>query len=247
MLNNVPDHLNAAVIQEYGEIVSFYRFGKWRSSELHGGRFAEVCYTIVEGLDGGKFAGTVQKPPSFRDACGRLRNSTVLSKSIRFLVLPILEMLIEVRNVRDVAHVSSILDPSEADAYFIFTQASYALTELVRVCNSSDALAAQRLIRKLVNFPTPYVYDDNGYKRVLHSGLKLDEEILILLHSTSGEPISVKNLSEWTGQKNTTYIRKRLKELDGERFLRFNTSADTASILPPGVTRADGTLNSLVT
>ena len=98
---------------------------------------------------------------------------------------------------------------------------------------------AQTLVNRLAEYPSPLIFVDGDYRRVLKAKLKLRPEILLLLGSVSDRLATTVQLSDWTGQANRTYIRKVLAEMDGERLVRFNTKADSAQLLPPGQVAAD--------
>lgn len=234
---SLPPTLEKQLLDEFGEIVRNYREHRWRASELSGGRFCEVAYTIVAGTASGTYASTATKPSDFRGSCRVLESNVALGKGVRFLVLPLLTVLFEVRNNRDVGHVGGEVDSNAIDAFAVVTQASWILAELIRHLTSRSIQDAQVIVDKLSEYPSALIWTDGDYRRVLSKSLELRNELLVLLASNTNRSATVGELSAWTGQPNKTYIRKVLSKLDDERLVRFHE--DVAKLSPTGQRAAD--------
>jgi len=48
-LSVIPSGLRDPLLKEYGTIVQNFLEQRWLPSELHGGRFSETVYTILDG------------------------------------------------------------------------------------------------------------------------------------------------------------------------------------------------------
>ncbi|MES0045949.1 MULTISPECIES: hypothetical protein [unclassified Mesorhizobium] len=238
IFSSLPATLEKQLVEEFSDIVRNYREHRWRASELSGGRFCEVAYTIVAGsVSGGTFPSVANKPANFRASCRALESNASLGKGVRFLVLPLLTVLYEVRNNRDVGHVGGDVDSNSIDAFAVVTQASWVMAELIRHLTSRSIHDAQDIVDRLSEYPSPLIWTDGSYRRVLKTGLSLQHEILALLASVEGRQATVSELSEWAGQPNKTYIRKVLSKLDDDRLIRFKD--DSGRLSPLGQLAAD--------
>ena len=56
LLGQLPGGLRSELVAAYGEVVKNYRERRWEPSELNGGKFCEVVYTILRGHIEGQFA-----------------------------------------------------------------------------------------------------------------------------------------------------------------------------------------------
>ncbi|MBI4922085.1 MAG: hypothetical protein HY834_10070 [Devosia nanyangense] len=235
----LPPSLETALVDEFRDLQRNYREHRWRASELAGGRFCEVVYSILKGDVDGAYPAAPYKPSDFRGSCRQLENQPALGTGLRFLVLPLLTVLYEVRNNRGVGHVGGDVDSNAVDAFAVVAQSSWILAELVRNYNSVPLREAQKLVDRLAEYPSPLIFVEGGYRRVLKIGLSLRDELVLLVASTEARESSVDDLSSWTGQPNKTYIRKVLGQLDEARLLRFSRAEDLAQLLPTGQKIAD--------
>jgi hypothetical protein len=60
------------LLAEFSQIVSNFMERRWTSTELSGGRFCEIVYTILDGHARGSYSASPIKPANFVDACRRL-------------------------------------------------------------------------------------------------------------------------------------------------------------------------------
>ncbi|MGL5441240.1 MAG: hypothetical protein ACRDDJ_02060, partial [[Mycobacterium] stephanolepidis] len=68
-LANLPQSLRDELFDEFDKIVKNYRESRWQDSELNGGRFSEVAYSILLGYFTGTFPATASKPANMKTAC----------------------------------------------------------------------------------------------------------------------------------------------------------------------------------
>ena len=71
-LAGLPASLRAGLIESYRSIARNFIERRWEPSELNGGKFAEVVYSIVDGAVSGKFPPKAKKPPNMAVACRAL-------------------------------------------------------------------------------------------------------------------------------------------------------------------------------
>jgi hypothetical protein len=233
-LSAIPAGLRDPLLNEYSKISQNYFEHRWEPSELSGGRFCEVVYTILDGHAKSAFAAAPAKPANFPQACRNLENNTHAPRSFQILIPRLLPALYEIRNNRGVGHVGGDVDSNPMDATAVLTMASWILAELVRVFHGVDIPSAQKIVDALAERPMPLVWEGGGTKRVLVADLKLREHMLVLLAS-SAEPVPVAELQAWMKYGNRQYLRRLLVDLDDERLVLFDEGKDQARILPPGV------------
>lgn len=203
-------------------------------SELHGGRFSETVYTILDGHAKNAYAATPAKPANFVDACKKLENNAHVPRSFQILIPRMLPALYEVRNNRNVGHVGGDVDPNHMDSMMVLSMANWIMAELVRVFHGLSVADAQQVVDTLVEVRIPVVWSDGGgVKRVLRPELKLHEQIVLLV-SVSVPDVTSKELIEWIEEDNKKYFMKTLRKLHGQRFVEFTEKTDKVKILPPG-------------
>ena len=233
-LSAIPDGLRSPLLAEYQSIVQNFAEHRWSPSELSGGKFCEIVYTILDGHAKSAYASAPKKPRAFDQACKLLENNSQVPRSFQILIPRLLPALFEVRNNRGVGHAGGDVDPNHMDAVFVLTSCNWIMAELVRVFHNVSISEAQAFVDKLVErrMPLLWIGDDN-MRRVLDPSLDLREQILLFLCTSPGK-ISTADLKDWTGYKNNAYFKKLLREMHGKRLIELSSDGDTALILPPG-------------
>lgn len=233
-LSAIPSGLRDPLLTEYQTIVQNWLEQRWLPSELHGGRFSEIVYTILDGHAKSKYAASPSKPASFADACKKLENNAHVPRSFQILIPRMLPALYEVRNNRNVGHVGGDVDPNHMDSMMVLSMANWIMAELVRVFHGLTITEAQQVVDTLAEVRIPVVWSDGGgIKRVLRPELKLHEQILILV-SVSVPDVTSKELMEWIEEDDKGYFVRTLRNLHKKRFVEFTESSNKVKILPPG-------------
>lgn len=232
-LANIPNGLREPLLAEYESIVQNYLESKWRPSELSGGRFCEVVYTILVGHAGGTYPAAPAKPQNFVGACRSLENNAHVPRSFQILIPRMLPALYEVRNNRGVGHVGGDVDPCHMDATVVLGLVNWIMCELVRVFHNVDVDDAQRVVDLLAERRIPIVWQIGSIRRVLDTSLSLTNQILLLIAS-SPAAIVVSDLEIWVENKNSAYFRKTLRELHSARKVELSGDETEVQILPPG-------------
>ncbi|MGA9755816.1 MAG: hypothetical protein WBV23_11820 [Desulfobaccales bacterium] len=232
-LSSIPPALREPLIEEYNNIVQNYMERRWSPSELSGGKFCEIVYTILEGFLSGSFASSPSKPRDFVSACRSLETKASSVRSFQILIPRMLPPLYEIRNNRGVGHVGGDVDPNHMDAMSVLSMTSWIMGELVRASHSVGTEEAQRVVDSLTERRIPLVWQVAGLKRVLNPKLSLKDQILLLLSSVPSE-VDFEELFKWTDYKNKSYFKKTLIQLHKLRFLEFNERENKIQILPPG-------------
>lgn len=90
---------------------------RWAPSELSGGKFCEIVYTILDGFSTGNYASSPTKPRDFVGACRTLESNAANPRSFQNLIPRILQALCEIRNNRGVGHTAGEVDPNHYGRY----------------------------------------------------------------------------------------------------------------------------------
>jgi len=220
-------------MSEYQSILNNYMERRWSPSELSGGKFCEIVYTILEGFGAGNYPSKPTKPNNFLDACRGLEKRNNVPRSFQILIPRVLPALYEVRNNRGVGHVGGDVDPNHMDATLVLAMCNWVMAELVRVFHGLDVQDAQRVVDSLVERRSPIIWDDGDVKRVLNTNLSVREQTLILVASVNGR-VSTADIFRWLDYENKAYFNKTLKALHKERLVNLSDDQRFVEILPPG-------------
>lgn len=229
LFSGLPDTLRDELLDEYRQIVSNYYEGRWGPSELSAGRFCEVAYTIIRGRADGSYPANGAKPSPFDAKCRALESETSLERGLRLLAARILPALYEIRNNRDVGHVGGEVDSNEMDATYALAATSWVLAELIRVFHATTVEEAEQAVRQISEIRTPVIWSNGDIRRVLKDGVKLEDELLLLIASAGS--CSITDLVKWTETSNAAYLRKRLSELHKSRLIEAS-DPDAIHMLP---------------
>jgi hypothetical protein len=232
-LSNIPDGLRLPLLQEFAAIVNNYMDHRWASSELSGGRFCEIVYTILDGHAKGAYLPAPNKPSNFVDACKRLENNSGVPRSFQILIPRLLPALYEIRNNRNVGHVGGDVNPDFMDSSAVVSVASWILAEMVRVFHGISTEEAQQIVDNLAERRVPIVWKSGDIRRVLNPVLSLSDQILHLIGSVNGKA-KVDGLFGWTGHKNRGYFNRTIRQLHNKRFVELYEAVGIAELLPPG-------------
>lgn len=229
----IPEGLRQPLLDEYNKIVGNYMERRWEPSEMSGGKFCEIVYTIIDGHASGTYPDTPAKPANFVAACRSLESNTHVPRSFQILIPRILPALYEIRNNRGVGHVGGDVDPNHMDATAVISMSSWVMAELARVFHDLDVSEAQRLVDSLVERKVPIVWQSGEMRRVLRPQLPLTDQILVLIGSSSTS-VGTDELFTWTGSSDRYYFNRVLRKFHDDRFVEVSADGETVEMLPPG-------------
>ena len=236
----IPAGLRGPLISEYQAIVQNYLERRWLPSELSGGRFSEIVYTILDGYAKKSYASAPYKPSNFVEACRKLETNVHAPRSFQILIPRMLPALYEVRNNRSVGHVGGDVDPNHMDSVAVLSMCNWIMAELARVLHGLTVAEAQNVVDALAEARIPIIWSDGGgVKRVLRPELKLPEQLLLLV-AASMPDVTSRELIAWTEYKDTKYVMKNIRRLHAKRFVEFTEETDKVRILPPGTIFVQG-------
>ena len=238
-LSGIPNGLRDPLIAEYQSIVQNFLEQRWRPSELSGGLFSEIVYTILDGQAKGSYASGPSKPTNFPIACRNLENNSHVPRSFQILIPRMLPALYEIRNNRSVGHTGGDVDPNHMDSVAVLSMCNWIMGELVRVYHGLSISEAQEVVDALAEVRLPIIWTKGNLKRVLNPKIRLQDQIL-LLTSTSIPSTTADLLFEWIEYKDKNYFMRTLRNLHKNRFLELDEKSGTVQILPPGSAAVQG-------
>lgn len=234
ILSTIPSGLKLPLLAEYNSIIQHYLERRWSASELSGGKFCEIVYSILEGYAKGIYAASPSKPSNFVDACKRLENNSGIPRSFQILIPRMLPPLYEIRNNRNVGHVGGDVDSNAMDSFIVVSMASWMLGELIRVFHNVSISEAQNVVDFITDRKIPLVWETDKVKRVLNPKIALKDQILLLITSASSKAKTADLLS-WVECSNKSYFMKLLRQLHKQRFIELSDNEMNVEILPPGI------------
>lgn len=240
VLSTLPNGLRSELIDCYQDIMSSYAERRWRASELDGGRFCEIVFSIIEGALKGAYPSKASKPSNMFRACIDLESkyppnaARVGDRSLRIMMPRLLPVLYEVRNNRNVGHVGGDVNPDHMDAEAVQSMASWLMSELVRIFHGVSTKQAEETVDALVERKTPLIWEVEGIKRVLdHEMSAKDQSLLLMHHSTSW--VDVDQLVKWIEYSNAAVFRSKvLQPMHDARLIEFDADNRRARISPKG-------------
>src|SRR5258706_1972309 len=170
LLAGIPSGLRDPLLDSYNSNVKNFRENRWEPSELNGGKFCEVVYTILRGHVEGSFPSAPSKPGNMVDACKALEHadSSLFPRSIRIQIPRMLVALYEIRNNRGVGHVGGDVVPNHMDAVAVLYIAKWILGELIRLFHNLTTSEAAAAVDLLVERTVPIIWEINGKRRILN-------------------------------------------------------------------------------
>jgi hypothetical protein len=231
----LPATLVDELLATFTVIITNFREHRWEPSELNGGKFCEVAYTIVRGAADNSYPKRSTKPANMVDACHALEQaSSTLPRSIRIQIPRMLIALYEIRNNRGVGHTGGDVDPNHMDAVTVVAMTKWIMAEFVRVYQGVDTQTATALVDTLVEREVSLIWEVMGRKRVLRPGMTLKDKTLVLLYG-SPHPTAEADLIEWTECSNPSmYRRDVLRRAHKDRLIEYDADAKVVELSPLG-------------
>ena len=153
-----------------------------------------------------------------KELLGKQEKNTSLDESIRFLIPKATEMILDIRNKRDVAHVGKEIDVREMDAILLVRLSNWILSEIIRQESTLDNLEIQELINQLSQKSVPFIEVIDGDVIILHTELSAKEKTLLALFHQS--PLTDSELINVVEYKNPSRFKKIiLQELNSEKLI----------------------------
>jgi hypothetical protein len=237
LLAGLPPTLRAELVSSFNNILKNYREKRWGPSELDGGKFCEIVYSILRGHVDGNYPAKASKPSNMVDACRALEQTprAQFPRSIRIQIPRMLVALYEIRNNRGVGHIGGDVDPNHMDAVCVVEISKWIMAELVRVFHGVATEEAERAIEGLIQRTTELIWEINGMLRVLPASLTYFEKALLILHA-SNSSVTDEQLVNWLEPSNPSRFKRNLRSRHSERLIEYDKDTGVVHISPMGRT-----------
>jgi hypothetical protein len=214
----IPSELNAKLVEEYLEIKKRFAMNDWGPGQLKGGRFAEVVLRIYQHLQGQAVTPFgVDIPPAEKTRIlNTVNGAGAIDAHIRQKTVPLIRLLLDFRNNRDVAHLGGF-DANSMDTLFVMTSATWILCELVRVYGGHGMHEAQKIVDGLSAKDYPVIIERNGELFIARHDLKAKDEVLVLLTRNASATGSF--LQSKTGDSNKSRFQRNLREMVSDKLI----------------------------
>src|ERR1700733_15045854 len=135
VLTAIPAGLRDPLLESFREIATNFAEHRWEPSELNGGKFSEIAYTIVKGAISGSYPAGPSKPRNMLLACQDVEKDPAQPNRagdhrLRILIPRVLPALYDIRSNRGVGHAGGEVNPNFMDATVVYEMASWTLAEL---------------------------------------------------------------------------------------------------------------------
>ncbi len=240
LLSGISMGLRDPLLKTFREIAANFVEHRWEPSELNGGKFCEVVYSIIAGSINGTFPAKPSKPKNMLVACQGLQGlpadpNRPGDRSLRVLIPRVLPALYEIRNNRGVGHVGGDVVPNFLDATAVYAMSSWVLAELIRIFHNVSTIEAQETVDVLIERRHSLIWEFEDTKRVLDPKMSRSDQALFLLHSKPAW-VSEKDLGNWVEYSNPNVFRQKvLKPLHRSRLIEFEERQHRVRISPRGV------------
>lgn len=176
---------NLLVTQLVDEFVSQerrYIQRDWEPAELDGGQFCEALARILYHQD----SGNVSRDKKFDDCAKYIQNEQVphgiTPRKTAIHFVRVLGTVYNFRSQRGAVHISPTYKANHMDARLMIEGVRWAMNETLRVYWTGDREAVAKAIRELLQFDVPAVGVFEDVVMVQRTDLRVDEELLVLLH-----------------------------------------------------------------
>jgi len=231
-LAGLPGDIADALENEFLELQRRFGMRDWGPAELNGGRFAEAMVRFLDWKRTGGYTPVGQQVnrQAVLSAC---RQDPSMPDSYRSHLTTCAELLMDIRNRRDVAHIGAAVGVNEMDTHLVMRVAAWSLAEIVRVEAALPPAEAQTLIDSLAEKGIPLVEEIAGDLIVLASDLPASARVLVALYAKSPTPIDVKSLQRAVGYQNSTRFRHLIEVEAAER--RVHLKGDQVFLTQKGM------------
>jgi hypothetical protein len=241
VLSGIPKELRDPLLGSFATIVRNYRESRWEPSELNGGKFCEVVYSILKGHVDGRMPAKPNKPSNMVDAAKAFEKAdqSKFSRGVRIQIPRMLIALYEIRNNRGVGHVGGDVDPNRMDARIVLEMSKWILADLIRVFHNLDTAIATAAVDALVDRTVPIVWEVVDRRRVLDPRLSSRDQTLLLLYATP-VPVKDRDLCTWVEHSNITRFKKSvLQAAHASRLVEYDRRTGLVHLSPTGIAEVE--------
>lgn len=231
--------LSEQILDNFKELEQNFYLKSWKTSELDAGHFVESIRRFIELKLFGKYTPIGKSLPSFNDSTLSSYLNATGDESYRLHIPRALLTIYGIRNKRGVGHVS-LIKPNRIDATLILSISKWVLAEVIRLNSTYTIEQTEGIIDEVIERNVEAIWETGDIKRILINGLKLSEQILILLFNS--KTLTDQQLFDIIENGNLSYLKRTLKNLHRDRLLEYKTDG-SCLLSPKGAAIADKILS----
>ena len=230
--------LTTSLLTEFVALERRFALGDWEPATLDGGQFAEVASRIVYHIDSENMnrqkglnpclAYVEDDKNSNKHSFPKRREALHLCKVLR--------VIYKFRSQRGAIHIDPDYTANELDSTLVLSLSRWAMSDLLRIFWKADPSAVARLIREIIRYPVPAVFEVDGRSLVLRTDCSTQEEILLLLHNAGETGLSRAEIGKAAMRPDST-ITNVLKTLCSPDKRQVVKRSDGQYVLTPNGTK----------
>jgi hypothetical protein len=231
---SLPNEIVNHLLDEYQDIKQHFALGKFRPSELNGGRFAECILRLIQHLNNPPYTPFGTHLNNTDNIIRRVESDTSLHPSIRLYIPRLVRILLDIRNRRDIAHVGGDVSPNISDSLFISHSVDWIMIEIIRIYYNCPIEEAKAIVESINEVKVPVVANIDGFLRVQDTSLDYKQKTLVILYHKNPDRVKDDLLIKWTRYSNPSAFKKTiLKKLDKDALIHYEKNMCT--LLPKGI------------
>jgi hypothetical protein len=236
-LTSLPTELAVAIEKQYQNVMEHFLLSEWDDAQVDAGRFAEGALRALQWHMKGRYTPMDGKSkPNRKVVVGDAVQDTSLEPSLRLQVPQALELILDFRNNRNVAHLGGV-DANKLDATCVVQLTSWVMAELIRLDTDLDAQDVQAIIDRLAERHIPVIEMVGDRPVIIDGQLPAGDRALVLLYNHNG-PVSIGQLRDWTEYRNTSrWAKEVLPGLSRQRLIHVEDGY--VHLLTPGSIEAE--------
>lgn len=214
-----------------------FRLKRWGSTELNGGRFAEVAARIMYSVDSGNVALTKSVDDCFRYIENPAVSHNFPETQAAIHLIKVVRSIYKLRSQRGAVHVSPVYSANEIDSRLVVESVRWVLAELLRLFITSDPNLLTETVQSLARFPSPLIRIYGERALLQSTAFTIEEEVLAhLLFSSEG--LVAKEITAVI-PKDPSSVRKSIKRLCSAQLRQVVAVNDKYQITDLGIQRIE--------
>lgn len=230
----LPATLVTELLDAYTEAKRRHHLGDHRPQAVEGGRFSEALFRILQHETGQPVTPLTKSLPKVDSLLVKFENAVGSNDSVRIHLPRTLKLIYDIRNKRDIAHLTDGIDPNRQDSALVIGNMDWAMAELVRLHHGVSANEAQRIIEDLVTKEVPAIQEIDGHP-VLLAKLAPRDQALLLLYRVGAAGTTVDELAGWLRVDRKDNLRARLRKLDTDQLVFIHPTTARVYLTDKGI------------
>lgn len=213
-----PSTLAEALVKEFMEVRRDVATGTLGRAAP--GRLVETFVQILQYLD----TSTYEAKPDVDEYLRKLESRpTTLDDGLRICAARVARAMYTLRNKRTIAHIGPI-DPNVYDLRLLLHCSQWLIAELLRVASKVSMDEAGRLMEQ-VHDPVGGLIEDYGDRRLVLADLTAPDEILVLLHRSYPDYVSVLSILKTLDRRKPRSVNNCLRTLWKDKIVDGDAKA----------------------